>query len=367
MRIVVLLVLVACVAVWMSRRKKEPEAVQAERHLAVREEGEDKTLTRRDRRAVAAGFLPRERIGTKSGQTFDPRIPPVVEAAVRGDWEPGAALLAAVGEEWADRSEIVVHLSNAAAEEDGFLVAWEEARPGAPDAALVRAASTITLAWSIRGAQRASATSRERFAGFHETLGRARAELARATELNPGDPTPPVHELALALGLGYGRERMREIWDRLVARDPHHFYGHQLALQYWCEKWHGSRELALEFAEKAARGAPAESLLAVLPLIALFEHADGSQKEQEETLASPSAIEWTDAARAAVADAPDSWRARQVRHLVGYFLVWQDRYAEALEQFRRVDDEIGCLPWSYYADPRDRYTSLRDLALRKAR
>ncbi|MGX9921489.1 hypothetical protein ACWIG4_16705 [Streptomyces sp. NPDC002248] len=362
MRIVLLVIVVALVALWMSRRKNEPETIQAARHTGAPDEGEDKALAKRDRRAVAAGLLPRERIGTKSGRTFDPRIPPVVAAAVRGDWVPGAELLRVVDGKWAERSEVVAHLEGVAAEDDAFLVAWEEALPDDPDAALVRAASTVTLAWKIRGAKRATHTSREQFAGFHETLDRARAETARAAELNPRDPAPLVHEIALALGLGYPHARMRELWDRLVALDPHHFHGHKLALQYWCAKWRGSRELALEFAEKAARGAPPESLLAVLPLMALFEHED----DHENPYTNPVALEWTEAAREAVAGAPDSWRSRETRHLVGYFLARQERYAEALEQFRQVDDEIGFLPWSYYADPAEPYTRLRDRALRKA-
>ncbi len=47
---------------------------------------------------------------------------------------------------------------------------------------------------------------------------------------------------------------------------------HLAALHYWCEKWHGSRDLAYSFAEAAAARAPKGSLLAAMPLFAVFEH-----------------------------------------------------------------------------------------------
>ena len=47
---------------------------------------------------------------------------------------------------------------------------------------------------------------------------------------------------------------------------------HLAALHYWCEKWHGSREEADHFATTAAARAPQGSLLAALPLFAVYEH-----------------------------------------------------------------------------------------------
>ncbi|MFF7201774.1 MULTISPECIES: hypothetical protein [unclassified Streptomyces] len=45
------------------------------------------------------------------------------------------------------------------------------------------------------------------------------------------------------------------MWAQTVARDPSHFVAHRSALRYWCKKWHGSREPAFSFAERAADAA----------------------------------------------------------------------------------------------------------------
>ncbi|WP_431035456.1 hypothetical protein ACQYWQ_16435 [Streptomyces sp. P6-2-1] len=325
----------------------------------------DAGATVRDRareRAAAAGFVPRARLDTKRGEPSDPRADAACEAAVRGAWEPAAALLRGAGTDWWARYQHTARLARLAADDDAWLAAWEKERPDDPDAALVRGESTIRLAWNIRGTRRAHETTREQFRGFHQVLHQARADMARAIELNPQDPTPLAFHIPLSYGLADSHEAMRELWARLVALDPYHFDGHCAALQYWCAKWQGSKELAMTFAEHAAATAPPASMLTLLPLIARYEHAD----ELRRPFTSREARAATDAALAALAAAPEAPAARRLRHYTAFFLARQRRYAEALEQFRLVDGYIGAAPWVYWPNPAVPYEEVRDAMLRKA-
>ncbi len=59
----------------------------------------------------------------------------------------------------------------------------------------------------------------------------------------------------------------------------------------------------------------------------------------------------------------DHPQAPLMRHMLAYLLFWQDRDAEAVEQFRHIDGYIGTLPWSYVSKPKQRYLYARDFAV----
>ncbi|MER6910441.1 hypothetical protein ABT354_02010 [Streptomyces sp. NPDC000594] len=307
---------------------------------------------------IAEGFLPAERQNTDHSCPEPEALTRAVTAAGTGDWRPTADLLAATGRDWEWRARYSERLSGVAAKDDAWLLAWETERPDDPDAALIRARSTVRLAWNVRGGQRAQHTTGEQFEGFHRTLARSREENARAAALNPDDPTPFISEIWTALGLGYPQADMDRIWDEITARAPHHYEAHFSALQFWCEKWRGSKELAMEFAQRAAADAPLGSLIKVFPLIAHYEHDESDDAEVER---SPEMRALVDAALAdAHAADPGHPRLAEVRHMLAYFLSLQDRDEAAVEQFRLVDGYVGALPWRYWPDGAERYCELRD-------
>lgn len=312
-------------------------------------------------RVAALGLLPAERQHTGLSAP-QPRAMTVAVAAARaGDWAPAAALLdgTAATRDWERRTAYVEKLADVAAEDDAWLSAWEAARPDDPGAALLRARSSVFLAWKVRGSKRAAHTTSEQFEGFHRTLARTRHEHARAAELAvPGDPSPYVGEIWTAIGLGYPHEEMRRIWDDITSRAPHHYEAHFSALQYWCGKWHGSQELARAFAVKAAAEAPPGTLLTAFPLIAHFEHDESDSADVDRT---PEMYAAVDAALADAAAAdPDHPRLAEVRHLLAYYLYLQERWEPALEQFRLVDGYVGALPWRYRGDPAGEFCRMRD-------
>ncbi|KUN08471.1 hypothetical protein AQI95_08895 [Streptomyces yokosukanensis] len=307
-----------------------------------------------DKAAQAAerlGLLPAERQDTEHSAPLPDDWSAALTAVRDGDWRPAAELLRVVGRDWERRSTVTGLLGTAAAEEDGWLLGWEAARPEDPDAAVVRAQSTVYLAWELRGALRAESTTREQFDGFHRTLAAAREDIARAAALNPDDPTPYITEIWVALGLGYPHAEMDKLWAEIASRAPHHYGAHYAALQYWCAKWRGSSELALDFAERAAAEAPVGSLLTALPLVAHFEHDRSTDVAADGTPEMVARVDagLADAATAAAAD-PGRPGLAQLRHLLAFYLHLQDRHEAALEQFKLVDGYVDALPWSYRGD-----------------
>ncbi|MDX3516618.1 hypothetical protein [Streptomyces scabiei] len=295
--------------------------------------------------AEALGLLPAERQNVMLAGPLPPGQEPALAAVRGGDWKAAAKLMHDAGRDWERRSFTAYLLGEIAAKEDDWLLAWEADRPDDPDAAVVRARSTVVLAWDLRGGKKAAYTTGEQFDGFHRMLERSREEIGRAAALGPDDPTPYVTEIWVALGLGYPHSEMDRLWAEVTARDPYHYEAHFSALQYWCAKWRGSERLAAEFAERAAARAPLGSLLTAFPLIAHFEHDTSDDNDVDRT---PRMIGRVDAglADAAAADAAHP-RLPELRHLLAYYLALQDRDDAALEQFRLVDGYVNALPWRY--------------------
>ncbi|WP_250402503.1 hypothetical protein [Streptomyces cellostaticus] len=298
--------------------------------------------------AERLGLLPVERQNTEHAAPLPADWAAALTAVRAGDWRPAAELLSGIGRDWERRSAVGFLLAERAAEEDEWLLAWETARPDDPDAAMVRARSTVVLAWKLRGAKTGEHTTREQAEGFHRMLRGAREEIARAAALNPDDPTPYITEIWVALGLGYPNAEMEKLWAQITTRAPHHYEAHFSALQYWCAKWRGSERLAFDFAERAAAEAPAGSLLTALPLIAHFEHDDSDDTAADNTPLMLARVEAA-LADAAAAD-PSHPRLPELRHLLAFYLHLQDRDEAALEQFKLVDGHVDALPWRYRGD-----------------
>ncbi|MBT2444159.1 hypothetical protein J7E93_29530 [Streptomyces sp. ISL-36] len=313
-------------------------------------------------RVAALGLLPPERQNTELPAPLQPALTVAMAAARAGDWQPAADLLDATAAErdWELRTHFCEQLADVAADDDTWLLSWESARPDDPAAALLRARSTVVLAWKVRGAKGAQYTTQEQFEGFRRTLLRSREEHTRAAALAPeGDPAPYVGAIWTAIGLGLPHEELRRIWKELTSRAPYHYEAHFSALQYWCAKWRGSEALARAFAVRAAAEAPAGTLMSVFPLIAHFEHDDSDSADVDRT---PEMYATVDAVLADVAAAdPDHPRLPEVRHLLAYYLYLQERWDEALEQFRRVDGHAGAfLPWRYRGNAAEEFCRMRD-------
>jgi hypothetical protein len=235
-----------------------------------------------------------------------------------------------------------------------WLRVWRTEAPKDAGGAAVHAEFLVQQAWR---------TATPGTDEFRIIMEEARSACADAALLAPGDPIPYIIELSVARGLGYPREEFEQLWLRILDRAPAHMGAHLAALHYWCEKWHGSREQAYAFAEAAVGGAARGSLLAAMPLFAVFEHlpevivVQGFYESEVVTKAMHGALYAVHSAR------PDDPMLAHVRHLLIFFLVRAERWAEAMNQLVHVDGHVGALPWTLASEPASDYAIYRALAV----
>ncbi|MFD8748772.1 hypothetical protein [Streptomyces sp. NPDC059616] len=278
------------------------------------------------------------------------------------DWRAASQLLAGTPKEGEVRWQRVQAFAGAAslelAQQPGvggaWLRKWRAEAPKDAGGAAVHAEFLVQQAW------RSSTAGTD---DFRIILEEARTVCGEAALLAPGDPVPYLTELAAARGLGYSPEEFDRLWAKVMDRAPAHMGAHIAALHYWCEKWHGSREEADRFATAAAARAPQASLLAALPLFAVYEHlpevnlVQGFYRSAVVTKAVEGALFAVHAAR------PDDPMLAHVRHLLVLFLVRMERWSEAMAQLVHIDGHVGALPWTQDPDPAAEYTVYRALAV----
>ncbi|MFD8967191.1 hypothetical protein ACFV0C_19730 [Streptomyces sp. NPDC059568] len=278
------------------------------------------------------------------------------------DWRAAAQLLAGTGKEGEVRWQRVQAFAGAASLElqqrpgvgGAWLRAWRADSPKDAGGAAVHAEFLVQQAW------RSSAAGTD---DFRIILEEARTVCGEAALLAPGDPVPYITELAVARGLGYPPERFDQLWAKVIDRAPAHMGAHLAALHYWCEKWHGSREEADHFATTSAARAPRGSLLAALPLFAVYEHlpeVNLVQSFYRSAVVSKAVEGALFAVHAARSNDP---MLAHVRHLLILFLVRQERWSEAMHQLVQVDGHVGALPWTLEGDPAAVYAVYRALAV----
>ncbi|GAA3157985.1 hypothetical protein GCM10010451_02250 [Streptomyces virens] len=235
-----------------------------------------------------------------------------------------------------------------------WLRVWRTEMPKDAAGAAVHAEFLVQQAW------RTAAAGTDEFRIIMEE---AKAACGEAALLAPGDPVPYIVELSVARGLGYSQQDFEQLWLKILDRAPNHMGAHLAALHYWCEKWHGSREQAYSFAEAAAARAPQGSLLAAMPLFAVFEHlpevnlVSGFYQGEVVSKAIYGALHAVHSAR------PDDPMLAHVRHLLVFFLVRAERWAEAMSQLIHVDGHVGALPWTLSPDPAAEFAVYRALAV----
>ncbi len=235
-----------------------------------------------------------------------------------------------------------------------WLRVWRAEAPKDAGGAAVHAEFLVQQAWR---------TATPGTDEFRIIMEEAKAACADAALSAPGDPVPYIVELSVARGLGYPRAEFEQVWLKILDRAPAHMGAHLAALHYWCEKWHGSRQLADEFAQAAAARAPQGSLLSAMPLFAVFEHlpevnlVSGFYQSEVITKAIHGALHAVHSAR------PDDPMTAHVRHLLVFFLVRSERWAEAMNQLIHIDGHVGALPWTLSADPAAVFAVHRALAV----
>ncbi|MEU6481928.1 hypothetical protein ABZ858_34665 [Streptomyces sp. NPDC047017] len=313
------------------------------------------------------GFVPTEELDVRMPGP-DQDLLDVLDLVQRTqDYRAAAQLLAGTEAEGEVRWQRVQAFAGAAALELGqrpggvhetpggqWLRVWRAEQPEDAGGAAVHAEFLVQQAWR---------TATPGTDEFRIIMEEARDACGRAASAAPGDPVPYIAELSVARGLAYERQQFEHLWLKILDRAPAHMGAHLAALHYWCEKWQGSRQQAMEFAQAAAARAPRGSLLAALPLFAVFEHLPevnlvrGFYQSEVVTKAVHGALHALHAAR------PGDPVAAHVRHLLVFFLVRSERWAEAMDQLLHVDGHVGALPWILSQDPAAEFAVYRALAV----
>jgi hypothetical protein len=278
------------------------------------------------------------------------------------DWRAASQLLAGTPKEGEVRWQRVQAFAGAASlelaqrpgEGGAWLRAWRAEAPKDAGGAAVHAEFLVQQAWR---------TAKVGTDEFRIILEEARAVCEEAALLAPGDPVPYIAELAVARGLGYSHEAFDQVWAKVIDRNPQHMGAHIAALHYWCEKWHGSRADADRFAQSAAARAPQGSLLAALPLFAVWEHVDDLTMVRDFYGTQVVSRAMEGALYAVHSARPDDPMLAHVRHLLIHFLVGAERWSEAMAQIVHVDGHVGALPWTMSEDPAAQYALYRALAV----
>ncbi|WP_280889665.1 hypothetical protein [Streptomyces sp. LBL] len=273
-------------------------------------------------------------------------------ALAQGRWQAARTLLAHTGDDWDVRGHRVVVLALGP-----YCAAWANdwllAEPDSADAAVLLALAQVRRA--LRGKEKAV---------------RAREACRSAAALAPADPTPWLGLLMLEHTLGAGDEVVR-LFGEVRARHPDHHHAHHLMVARLAERRADAGPDPLhevyDFANRAAEQAPADSPLAILPVVAHAEryrvlataghgppdpaasgHWTGRRARQVMKAAFDWWLEW---------EHEDHPRRLVDLNFLAHAKVCEGRGAEAAALFHRIGEHPTPAPWSY--PDRDPYPAFR--------
>ncbi|WP_053758053.1 hypothetical protein [Streptomyces sp. AS58] len=262
-------------------------------------------------------------------------------ALAQGRWQVARSLLARTGDDWDRRGHRVTVLAL-----EPYSAAWAHewlaAEPGSADAAVLLALAQVRRALRRKG-----------------TPDCAREACRAAVALAPVDPTPWLGLLMLERPLGT-RDAVVRAFEQVRARCADHHHAHHLMVARLAEEGADGPDPAHEvydFADRAARRAPADSPLAVLPVVARAERYRALATSGCEPPDPAASDHWcTRGARRVMSAAFDWWleweQDGHPRRLVDLNYLAHAKYcegrdAEAAALFQRIGDHVTARPWSY--------------------
>lgn len=274
-------------------------------------------------------------------------------ALAQGGWQATRTLLVNTGDDWDRRGHRVTVLAR-----ETHCAAWARewllAEPDSADAAVL-----IALAQVRRALQ-----------GSRQKPPRAREACEKAAALAPDDPTPWLGRLMLERAQGTDQDVVRA-FEQVRARHADHHHAHHLMVARLAERRAdvGPDPLheVYDFANWAAEQAPADSPLAILPVIAHAERYRVLAAAGHEPADPVASGHWTGRrARLVMKAAFDWWlewehddhpRRLVDLNFLAHAKVCEGRGAEAAALFLRIGEHSTTAPWSY--PDRDPHTAFR--------
>eukprot|EP00581_Thalassiosira_minuscula_P015760 CAMPEP_0183712970 /NCGR_PEP_ID=MMETSP0737-20130205/7997_1 /TAXON_ID=385413 /ORGANISM="Thalassiosira miniscula, Strain CCMP1093" /LENGTH=699 /DNA_ID=CAMNT_0025941715 /DNA_START=330 /DNA_END=2429 /DNA_ORIENTATION=+ len=145
------------------------------------------------------------------------------------------------------------------------------------DCRVLRALVGISWAWHARSASLAHLVDSDQWALFHARSENAADELKAAKVLCPSDPLIYANAITVKRGLGRQNDDIMTVDTCLealkggIANEPLLYPAHTGALQYYCQKWHGSHEQMFSYARNVVSELPDGHALWVLIPMAHIE------------------------------------------------------------------------------------------------
>ncbi|MEV8535072.1 hypothetical protein [Streptomyces sp. NPDC051211] len=302
----------------------------------------------------------------RDAQLFDPALcdAELVDVRARftqGRWSSARALLAATGDDWDRRGHRLVVLAQTPAA-TAWAGEWLLAEPESADAVTLHACAAVFAALRRKGTPEA-----------------AEEACRRAATLLPADPTPWLGLLMLSRAYGNEEEFTRH-FDQVRARHREHHHAHHLMVARLAERTPGAGHDPLhevyDFAAWAAEESPADSPLAVLPVIAHAERYRVLATQHGHTFDSATQHWSGRRARQVLRSAFDWWleweredhpRNRVDLNFLAHAKLCEGRPAEAAALFHRIGRHATHAPWSYPdLDPHKAFLAARTAALGSA-
>ncbi|GAB2948187.1 hypothetical protein GCM10023080_003570 [Streptomyces pseudoechinosporeus] len=273
-------------------------------------------------------------------------------ALAQGRWTAVRALLVATGDDWDRRAHRVTVLAQESSTQ-AWARDWLLAEPESADAAVLLA---------VAGVQRAL--------NGKEKPDRARKACHSAVALAPVDPTPWLGLLMLERVLGSDEEVVR-LFDEVRHRHPDHHHAHHLMTARLAERRPEAGQDPLhevyDFAGWSAEQAPADSPLAILPVVAHAERYRVLAAAGWESVDPVASGHWAGRrARQVMKAAFDWWlewerddhpRSHVDLNFLAHAKFCEGRGAEAAALFHRIGPHATPAPWAY--PDRDPYTAFR--------
>ncbi|MFV0136921.1 hypothetical protein ACLGIH_27605 [Streptomyces sp. HMX87] len=293
----------------------------------------------------------------RAGQTFDEALDDAALVSARTDlaqgrWQTARSLLVHTGDDWDRRGHRITVLAH-----EPYCTAWARewllAEPESADASVLLALALVRRA--LRGKEKPG------------PVGQACRD---AAERVPGDPTPWLGLLMLERALGTEDEAERA-FEAVRARHPDHHHAHHLMVARLAERRAdiGPDPLheVYDFAGWAAEQAPADSPLAILPVVAHAERYRVLAAAGHEPPDPRASGHWAGRrARLVLKAAFDWWleweQDGHPRRLIDLNFLAHAKYcegrgAETAALFLRIGEHMTPVPWSY--PDRDPYPAFR--------
>ncbi|MEU7056414.1 hypothetical protein [Streptomyces sp. NPDC046197] len=276
-------------------------------------------------------------------------------ALAQGRWQAVRSLLVHTGDDWDRRGHRVTVLA-----QESHTAAWARdwllAEPESADAATLLGAALVQRALRDR-----------------DEPDRAREACRAAAALAPADPTPWLGLLLLERTLG-GEDEVVRLFDEIRHRHPDHHHAHHLMVARLAERRADTGPDPLhevyDFANAAAAQAPADSPLAVLPVVAHAERYRVLAAAGHEPVDPVDSEHWVGRrARQVMKAAFDWWleweQEGHPRRLVdlnflAHAKLCEGRAAESAALLHRIGAHATPAPWSYPdRDPSSAYSAFK--------